>query len=182
MQRKYLYLLSGFMMLQGFAVFVRQEWKINNNFNLRFSDRFADGVFENLKGSVVFDTADLGNSGFDVSVEVSSINTGNKLKNKHAQGPQWFDAEKHPLIRYVSDSIYRRDSMYVAVGNLEIKGISKKTEIPFTFSSAGDSAIFSSAFSINRSEFGIRKSRGDKRDSTYLIITVPAVRKKVIDP
>src|SRR5688500_5101556 len=97
------------LFLPGFVIFTQQEWKINDQFTLRFNDRFADGVFEDLKGFVFFDTNDLAHSRFDVTVDVHSINTGNKLKNKHAQGPKWFNSEKHPVIHFISDSIYKKD-------------------------------------------------------------------------
>jgi len=176
MRVKHLCYTLFIILLPGFVVFTLQEWKINNNFSVHFKDRFAEGIFESLKGSVIFDTNHLANSSFDILVDVNSINTGNKLKNKHARGPKWFDAEKYPVIHFVSDSIFKKDSLYFSSGSLSIKDSTKKIEIPFKFYTEGDSAVFSSTFSINREDFGIGIIKGDKRDSTLLTITVPVSR------
>lgn len=176
MRVKHLCYILVTLLFSGFVAFTVQQWKINNNFSVHFKDRFAEGVFESLKGSIIFDTNHLANSRFDVSVDVNSINTGNKLKNKHARGQKWFDAEKYPVISFISDSIFKKDSLYFSSGLLKIKDSTKKIEIPFTFYTEGDSAIFRSTFSISREDFGIGITKGDKRDSTLLTVTVPVSR------
>src|SRR5687768_9252111 len=84
-----------------------QEWRINETFSIRFSDRYADGYFENLSGNITFDSTNLHSASFNVEVSTASINTGNKLKNKHARSEKWLDAGRFPAISFISDSIYK---------------------------------------------------------------------------
>ncbi|CAG5017377.1 Protein YceI [Dyadobacter sp. CECT 9275] len=159
--------------LASFSAWTITEWKINPDFSIQFDGKYAHGNFENLSGTIHFDEQHPEASGFDVSVEVASINTGNKLKNKHARSDKWFDAEQFPLIRYRSSSVAKSDSGYVVTGHLELHGVVKIVAIPFNFVHQNGKSIFSGRFAINRADFGIGKASGDQSDSTRILLTVP---------
>lgn len=165
----------GLLIIVFACVFNYEPWKIKDNFSIRFSDKYAEGYFENLSGQIIFDSANLDNSSFSVEVKTNSINTGNKLKNKHAKSEKWLDVQRFPIIDFISDSIYKNDMFYVR-GNLRIKNITQKVIIPFSFSSSGDSAIFEGSFQINRASFGLGKFARDKTDSATIWLRVPVSR------
>jgi len=135
----------------AFTVVHFQDWKIADNYVLKFDGGDPTGEFRGLKGTVSFDEKDLIASKFDVTVEVATINTGNGMKNTHAKSAQWFDAEKFPVIKFTSLAITKAASGYAAKGILEMHGVKKEISIPFTFANN----TFASDFEINRNEFGI---------------------------
>src|SRR5277367_6198505 len=89
----------------AFTFFVSQDWKIGEEYTVKFTSHDPSGTFKGLKGTVNFDENDLASSRFDVSIDVATINTGNGMKNNHAKSPKWFDAEKYPTINFMSNNI-----------------------------------------------------------------------------
>jgi len=166
-------LLILLLFASAFSVVYLQQWEIGNDYIVRFSGKYAHGVFKKLQGDVVFKEDDLHMSRFDVTIDVNSIETGNKLKNKHAKGTHWFDAVRYPFIHFVSSSIVKTDTGYIASGELDLHGIKKPVNIPFRFEKVGDSALFRGRFKIDRGDFGIGESKGKASDSTEVEVVVP---------
>jgi polyisoprenoid-binding protein YceI len=102
----------------AFTFIQSQNWKIGEDYSIKFSGNNASGIFKGLKGTVDFDDANLASSKFDVTVDVATINTGNGMKNTHAKSDKWFDAEKYPTITFVSTSITKSATGYDEKGNL----------------------------------------------------------------
>jgi polyisoprenoid-binding protein YceI len=150
-----------------------QQWTIESGVSIRFNGKFADGTFDKLSGAIVFDPNDVSASHIDVKVDVTSINTGKSLKNKHALGEHWFDAERFPDIQFVSSEITRTDSSYTVKGMLDLHGVKKEIEIPFTFQHENGKALFQGGFRVNRAEYGIGKATGKESDYTTVEILVP---------
>lgn len=165
------------MLMAAFTFITAQNWKIGSGYSIKFTGKYANGAFESMKGSVVFDEKDPASAKFDVLVDVSSINTGNGLKNRHARSDKWFDAEKYPYIHFVSSEVEKTATGYDAKGTLDMHGIKKPFTIPFTFTRNGDKGVFQGSFKVNRGDFGITTPRGDESDYTQLTVTVPVTAK-----
>lgn len=164
--------------LAAFTVANFETWNIKENHAVKFSGKYASGSFKSLKGTIIFDAKHPENAKFDVQIEVASIETGNKLKNKHAQGEKWFNAEKYPLIRFTSGDVKKAGKGYEVKGELEIRGIKKPLTIPFVFEENEGSGVFKGSFKVNRKDYGIGKTRGKSSDFTKLDVTVPVTAKK----
>jgi polyisoprenoid-binding protein YceI len=162
----------------AFAFVREQNWNINPEYTVKFSGKYADGIFKTLTGTIVFDEQKLASSRLDVTIEVASINTGNGLKNKHAKSAKWFDVEKYPVIHFVSSSVSKTDNGYQAKGELQMHGIKKTITIPFTFSKNGGLGTFYGKFKVNRGDFGIGEAKGNESDFTTLEVTVPVTSKQ----
>ncbi|WP_163407899.1 YceI family protein [Flavobacterium ajazii] len=151
-------------------------WKIAEGGIVKFSGDDIDGKFEKFSGTINFDATDLQNSNFSVNVEVNSIATGNWIKNKIAKGEKWFGTDMYPTINFVSGEITKTDTGYLTKGNLTMHGITKKIEIPFTFSNN----VFKGKFSVNRVDYkvgnleGMSKKVGNKINIEF---SVPVKRK-----
>lgn len=150
-----------------------QNWNISSGYSIKFDGKYAHGTFEKLNGYISFDPLDPGSSKFDVTVDVASISTGIELKNKHAKSDKWFDAEKYPLIHFVSSSVSKADTGFVVHGELEMHGIKKDMAIPFTFRSDAGQSMFYGKFKVNRGDFAIGKTNGKDSDSTSVEVYVP---------
>lgn len=164
---------SAFMM----AIPTATEWKIKDEFSIKFKSDDPSGEFGKFKGTIKFDESDLDNSKFDLSIEVASINTGNGMQNKKALTEEWFNATKYPNITYVSSKIEKSGEGYMITGSLKIKGVSKTYKIPFNFAKSSESGKFSGKFNVKRSDFKIGKAGGNVPDVMKIEFTVPVGKK-----
>jgi polyisoprenoid-binding protein YceI len=151
-------------------------WQITDGYSISFTNDEASGIFKDFKGTVLFDEQNPGAGKFDVVIDVTSINTGNGLQNKHAKSDEWFDAAKYPQIHFVSRSIARAGNGYQVTGDLEMHGVKKATTIPFTFKKTAQGGAFTGSFTVNRSDFGIGKPGGEVPEPVKLDISVPVTK------
>ncbi len=152
-----LYPVAALMIIvaSAFTFIQSQNWKIADDYSVKFISDDPSGIFRGLKGTIAFDEKNLAASKFDLSVDVATINTGNGMKNTHAKSAKWFDAEKYPLITFTSSAITAAGTGYQAKGTLEIHGVKKEVVLPFTFEKNGDGGTFKSSFDINRMDYDI---------------------------
>ena len=170
--RKYLTVIS-LLIMSGYAFDMIAGWRIAEGYQIRFDGKYAHGSFRKMEGDIRFDPMHPGDSRFEVSVDVASIDTGIELKNKHARSEKWFDAERYPRIYFVSKSVSRTDTGFVVRGELELRGTKKDIAIPFAFTDADDQHLFYGKFKVNRGDFGIGKVSGKESDSTTVEVSVP---------
>ena len=76
-------LVAGVLLVtSAFVSIVQTEWKIKDDFSIKFISKDPSGIFKEFTGTIKFDEADLATSKFDLSIAVSSISTGNGMMNK----------------------------------------------------------------------------------------------------
>ncbi len=141
------------LFMAGFAAASLSSWEIDTDYAVRFSTQKAEGTFSDLQGTVNFDPEDILNASFDVSVATATISTGNTSKDKHARGKSWFDAERHPRIRFVSNRFSPTATGYAVSGTMTIKGIDRPVTIDFTFTPTAEGGLFEGTTTINRADF-----------------------------
>ena len=81
------------------------------------------GRFTQLEGVIVLDEDDISRSSVTATIKARSIDTGNKRRDTHLMGSDFFDAERYPDIEFESTKIQRgrdRDSLDLE-GNLTVK-------------------------------------------------------------
>jgi len=148
------FIFAAFSALFSFSVLM-PVWNVDSAYSIKFDGSQASGTFSGLSGLIQYDPADLKGAKFDVLVDVSTIDTGNKTKNTHAKGEGWFDLENHPQIRFTSTSFTKVKDQMVVKGILEIRGIKKEVEIPYTYDQNGNKAVFKGVFLVDRNDYGI---------------------------
>ncbi len=154
----------------AFTVIKTQDWKIADNYSIKFDGGDPSGEFKGLKGVISFDPNNPAASKFDVSIDVATINTGNGMKNTHAKSEKWFDAEKYPAIKFTSSAITKTAAGYEAKGILDMHGVQKEISIPFTFSNN----VFNGSFQINRLDYNINTAEPAHGAASFKVsISVP---------
>jgi polyisoprenoid-binding protein YceI len=171
-------LAAAVLILASAFTLVRSvDWKIGDDYSIKFTSNDPSGVFQGLKGNISFDENNLAASKFEVSVDVSTINTGNGMKNTHAKSEKWFDADKYPLISFASTEITKTADGYQAKGTMEIHGVKKDFTMPFTFSKTDKGGVFSSSFEVNRLDYNINTAEPAHGASTLKVdISVPVIK------
>ncbi|MEO6719642.1 MAG: YceI family protein [Ferruginibacter sp.] len=168
----------AFLVTSAYTIQAIINWQIDNEksqvkFVMQAHGQELIGSFTGVKGDVKFDAADLDNSSFNCSIDVSTINTGNDKRNGHLKGATWFDSAAYPVITYVSKKISPAAGGYVAEGTLTAKGVSKDVTIPFTFSGDNTAGAFKGSFTIKRSEYGIGKVDAEVGDDVTIKLDIP---------
>lgn len=143
--------------LLGFSAYTIDaiQWQIADDYEVRFDGSGAKGTFSNLRGTVIFQPDNLADSRMDVRVDVATIDTGNKTKDKHARSADWFDAEAHPHIRFTSQSFAKTTDGYRVRGTLDLHGTERAVDIPFTFEETPTGGLFVGSFTVEREDYGI---------------------------
>jgi polyisoprenoid-binding protein YceI len=155
------------LIASSFTFFQSLDWKISDNYSVKFDGGDPAGVFTGLKGSIKFDESNLAESKFDCTVDVESINTGNGMKNTHAKSDKWLDAAKYPVIRFTSKSINKTPAGFEAIGTLDFHGVQKEITLPFTFVNN----VFAASFEVNRLDYNINTAE-PKHGASILKVTL----------
>ena len=78
--------------------------------------------FDKKQGTVEFDRA-AKTGKVDISIDVTSVNSGTPQFDKHLQSADLFDAAKHPTIKFVSDKFsFNGDKVSEVSGQLTLLG------------------------------------------------------------
>ncbi|MFT7589481.1 MAG: polyisoprenoid-binding protein YceI [Limisphaerales bacterium] len=155
---KILILVLSILVLSAsaFTVYQSAAWSIEESHSVSFSSKNPSGSFQTMEGSIIFDPYDLEHSDFEIKVEVASIATGNGLKNKHARGKNWFEADRFPYITFSSNEVYLKGDAFAVLGKLKMHGVEREVEIPFTF----EDNTFKGNLELNRIDYGIGSTKG----------------------
>ena len=115
------------------------------------------GDFTGLKGSIVFNPANLAASNFSVTVDSKTVDTDNSSRDEHLTEDDYFDVEKYPLITMKSTKVVPSTvaGRYYMFANLTIKGVTKPVEFGFGAIAKDGGYLFDGTFDINRRDFGV---------------------------
>jgi polyisoprenoid-binding protein YceI len=135
------------------------------------------GTLSGLNGDVQFDPADLSHASFDVTVDVSTINTGIDMRDNHLRSEDYFDVKNYPQIHFISTRVVnsKKAGTFIVYGNLTIKETTKEITIPFTAQPQTDGYLFTGEFKMNRRDFSIG---GSGTISNDLKVKLEVVTKK----
>ncbi|MCX5658972.1 MAG: YceI family protein [Planctomycetota bacterium] len=123
------------------------------------------GLFTEAKGAFVLDKADASKSRVDVEVKVASVFTGQPGRDKHLQGPDFFNATEFPTINFMSTKFAAGGSpnTYEVTGDLKLHGVTKKVTV--TLTNPGEAEFppgsgkhrtgLIGEFKVKRSDFGM---------------------------
>ena len=128
------------------------------------------GQFDQFDVSLVYDREQPENSAVRVSIPVASINTANEKRNAHLLSQDFFEADAHPEITFVSESVRSvSDDELVVTGPLTIKGVTRIVDLPVKilgitelppemqemFGGIEQVASFEAKLSLDRRDFGV---------------------------
>ncbi|MDF2437971.1 MAG: polyisoprenoid-binding protein [Bacteroidota bacterium] len=120
------------------------------------------GSFENYKLNVTTSGLEFENASIELEIDVKSIDTKMADRDNHLRSADFFDAEKYPVIRFVSTEMKKtNEEDYLLKGNITIKDVTKPIEFKVNY---GGQVIdpwgnirsgFTLESSIDRFDFGL---------------------------
>lgn len=113
--------------------------------------RTVQGTFSGMSGTLHFDANDLSQSYFKVCIDAASVNTENEKRDEHLRSGDFFEVDKYPEICFTSQSIQKTADGFVTKGVMDMHGVKKVVEIPFTFVDH----VFVGLITINRFDYKV---------------------------
>ena len=129
-------------------------------FKIRHLVSKSAGRFDKFSGTIVADRADLTKSSIDLTIDATTISTGNENRDGHLKSADFFDVEKYPTITFKSTKMEKAgEDLYNVTGDFTMRGVTKSIVVPvkvlgFT-DGPGGMAGFESNFTINRKDYGV---------------------------
>ena len=113
----------------------------------------------------------------ELTIEADSVDTTNEKRDTHLRSPDFFDAEQHPYIRFVSDSAtFDAECLHVR-GRLHARGSSIPLELDATLRRIGDDLEVEAATEADHRQLGMSWNRLSMiRTPTKLMVTGRLVR------
>jgi polyisoprenoid-binding protein YceI len=142
---------------EGSAQYKPIDNKSSVHFKVKTFGINVNGAFDAFDANILFDPDHLNDSKFDVSIDASSINTDNSLRDNHLREGPFFDVKNFPLIRFISTRIVpsTKKGTLIVFGKLSIKDQTKDISFPFTAEESLNSYLFEGALTINRKDFHV---------------------------
>ena len=123
------------------------------------------GRFGNLGGSITWNEADITKSSVNVTIDVTSVDTGNSGRDSDLKSSNYFDVAQFPTATFTSTSVAKTGDGLTVNGNLTLHGVTK----PVTLTVEGPTGPvpgmdhkphsgFSASTTIKRSDFNLAPS------------------------
>jgi polyisoprenoid-binding protein YceI len=119
------------------------------------------GKFAEVDGSLTLDETDPTASAGAFTVRAASLRTGNEQRDGHLRSGDFFDAETHPEITFVSTAVTpKRGNDYAVTGDLTIRGTTRPVAFDVEFLGLyqgfeGRRAGFHATTRLNREDWGL---------------------------
>ena len=158
-----------------------QNWRpitAGVSFKMKMLGTSVTGNFKGFVGTLKFDPNDLANSSLVGTVDATTIDTDNSLRNRHLKEKEdFFNVAKYPKLKMKTTKIEKEGSSYVGYFDLTIKEITKSVRIPFIFKQEGDKATFQGSTIINRRDWAVGGGTFGMGDNVTFTITVNSVKE-----
>jgi polyisoprenoid-binding protein YceI len=156
-----------------------QNWKPTTagvSFKLKMLGTTVEGKFKGFSGALKFDPTDLANSSLIASVDATTLDTDNNLRNKHLkEKSEFFNVAKYPTLRMKSTKIEKEGNNYVGYFDLTIKETTKSVKVPFTFKQDANNGTFQGSAVINRRDWSVGGGTWGMSDNVTFSIIVNAI-------
>lgn len=125
----------------------------------------VEGGFKLFDGSMEHTKADFSDAKINFTVDVTSINTDNDMRDNHLKGDDFFNAEKYPAIKFESSSFTPvGGNKYKLSGNLTIRDVTKPVVFDVTYGGTANAmgktkTGFKAKTTIDRFDYNLKWSK-----------------------
>jgi polyisoprenoid-binding protein YceI len=140
------------------------------------------GRFVNYKGTILLDDQDISKSTVDVTIEASSINTENAMRDKDLRSPNFFNVEQFPTLTFRSVSVKSMaKEQFEVTGDFTMHGVTKRITIPVSMTGVTTTpketrAGFEGTVTVNRNDYGISYMPGIVGDAVSITLGIEAIK------
>lgn len=118
------------------------------------------GRFDTFEGTIVTAEDPLASSA-QATIDLTSINTGNQMRDDHIRSADFFDVEHHPRMTFTSTSLRSDGDAFALDGDLTIRGVTRPITLALEINGIGPDAYegtrigCSATGRIDRNDFGV---------------------------
>jgi polyisoprenoid-binding protein YceI len=118
------------------------------------------GRFTGVSGGVAI-AEDPARSHLEVTVDMASVDSGDRTRDDHLRSADLFDVDNHPVAMFRSTSITRTGTSGTVTGDLTIKGVTRPVTLQVEYLGhvrdpwGGDRACFSAHATLDREDWGL---------------------------
>jgi len=143
----------------------------DSKISFTFESKDITGTIGDIQSESEIDLSQLENSKIKGSVSVSSLETGNFLRDGHLMWEKYFNRSDYPRIYFESTSITpTKEASYTVLGNLTIKGISKP--VSFTAVKKGDRIKITGSIYTSDWDISIEEDRTENKVSITMNLKI----------
>lgn len=122
------------------------------------------GSFAVVTGTVTVPCSGADEASLSIEVEGNSVRTGISLRDRHLRGLRFLDSVRHPVIRFESERVTRRNGVWDVRGKLSLRGLERSVSASVDDEKASGSARrLSAEFMVPRRPHAIGTARGIRR-------------------
>ncbi|MDP8206409.1 MAG: YceI family protein [Candidatus Electryonea clarkiae] len=165
-----LILSAGILLMSVFPA-LSADWELDTSHSsMKFKVKHlmvsnVYGEFTNFTGNFQYDEANPQKAIIDVTVDMSSITTGNEKRDAHLKSADFFDIENFPEMTFESTRIKKAGKNLKLIGALTMRGVTREIELLVDgptepVNMMGSIRVGASATgTINRLEWGVSWSK-----------------------
>lgn len=117
------------------------------------------GRFTRFPVTFDFSPDNLAGSRLEVTVEIGSVDTGDKDRDDTLRSADLFALSKFPQARFTATQFAKTPSGYEAIGKLTIRDVTRDMRVPFAFRTATENGVavgyMTGKTSLRRLDFGV---------------------------
>jgi polyisoprenoid-binding protein YceI len=152
-------------------------------FNVKASVAIV-GTFDKWDATLKFKTPDLSTGVLDIKIQADSVNTGSGMKDGKLKSKDFFNADKDPVIRFVSKKIVRTGpDTFEVDGDFTIRGVTKDEKLTLAVTGAGTgSGTIKGTMAFDRKDYGMNSGIPLIKIADRVEVTVDLIAKRVSGP
>lgn len=131
----------------------------------------TSGSVSGFKAKINFNVDDLSKSSISGTVDVNTIDTGNKKRDEHLKSADYFEATKYPTMSFTSKSFEKDGDKFVMKGILKIKEKEHEETIVFSFKDN----VFRGEASIQLSNYDVGDFSTAKKNGVKISFEIPVM-------
>ena len=153
------------------------RWAVGKGSALGFETVWSDapvrGRFDRWTADVLFSPEALGRSKVTVSIDMSSVATGDPQRDAALPSADWFDSAAHPKATFTATKFENTgEGRFVARGQLTLRGVTRPVSLPFRLQIDGDKARVRGVTSLDRTAFGVGQGEWASTDQIPAKVSV----------
>jgi len=133
-------------------------WRLNpDRSSIQFHTKNLWGM-ETVKGRFARYQGTLDLSGAptaELTIDADSLDTGNKRRDKHLCSPAFFDASRHPYVRFASEQVALKGDQLKVRGHLHARGTSIPLDVEATLRRDGDELEIDAVTAADHRQLGM---------------------------
>ena len=162
--------LAIVLFLASCAPAAADEWRMTEESELTFEASWEEtalpGRFRSFNVELMPADGSIEGGKLVVTVDLVAADMEDADINEAIAGEEWFAVERFPVATYTSRSIRQaEENIYVAEGELDLKGHVEPIAVPFTWEASGSSATMTGKLALDRTRFGIGSGEWEDDDS-----------------